>query len=203
MRWDRFFEDLEDQLDSEWEAERVALETEAERLRLSRLALRERLEALVTVDRDGGPVVSLELIDGTVVRAPLAGVGSDWALAAPWGSRAGGALVPLVSLAGVGMPHAELLRSARPQTGTASSAVARRTTFGFAVRDLVRRRSGVTVHLRGGRSLSGTVDRAGVDHLDLAVHEPGAVRRASEVTGYRLVPFTAIAWIAVLSSPPV
>ncbi len=26
MRWDRFFEDLEDQLDSEWEAERAALQ---------------------------------------------------------------------------------------------------------------------------------------------------------------------------------
>ena len=32
MRWDRFFEDLEDQLDSEWEAERAALDTESERL---------------------------------------------------------------------------------------------------------------------------------------------------------------------------
>ena len=51
MRWDRFFEDLEDQLDSEWEAERAALDTEAERLRLSRVALRERLVALARGSR--------------------------------------------------------------------------------------------------------------------------------------------------------
>jgi hypothetical protein len=196
MRWDRFFEDIEDQLDSEWEAERVALETEAERLRLSRVALRERLEALVPVDADA-PAVSLELVDGTVVRAPVAGVGADWLLAAPWGSRAGAALIPLAALTGIGMAHADLLRTARPQAASAAGAVSRRATLGFAVRDLVRRRTGVTVHTLGGRSVSGTVDRAGTDHLDLAVHEPGAVRRASEVTGYRLVPFSAVAWIAV------
>jgi hypothetical protein len=47
VRWDRFFDDLEDQLASEWEAERAALDTEAERLRLSRVALTERLTLLV------------------------------------------------------------------------------------------------------------------------------------------------------------
>jgi hypothetical protein len=195
MRWDRFFEDLEDQLDSEWEAERAALETEAERLRLSKVALRERLETLLSAEVEG-PALAFELADGTVVRAPLAGVGADWLLAAPWGSRTGAALVPLTSVVGIGMPQAELLRSARPSPSPAS-ATARRATFGFAVRDLVRRRTGVAVHLRGGASLSGTIDRAGVDHLDLALHEPGGVRRASEVTGFRVIPFGAVAWIAV------
>ena len=107
--------------------------------------------------------------------------------------------MPLSALAGVGMPQVELLRTARPQAPASVSSVTRRATFGFAVRDLVRRRTGVTVHVVGGRSLSGTIDRAGVDHLDLALHEPGAVRRATEVTGYRIVPFAVIAWIAVLS----
>ena len=49
MRWDRFFDDLEGQLASEWEAERAALDTEAERLRLSRVALRERLRWLTVL----------------------------------------------------------------------------------------------------------------------------------------------------------
>lgn len=53
MRWERFFEDLEHQLDSEFEAERAALDTEAERLRLSRLRLRERLALLA---QQGGAV---------------------------------------------------------------------------------------------------------------------------------------------------
>lgn len=201
MRWDRFFEDIEDQLASEWEAERLALDSEAERLRLSRIALRERLEALLPADAD--PVaVSLELADGTLVRAPLSGLGADWLLAAPWGSRTGAALVPLASIAAIGMAHADLLRSARPVAGGAAGAVSRRATLGFAIRDLVRRRAGVTVHTAGGRALSGTIDRAGVDHLDLALHEPGAARRAGEVTGYRVIAFQAIAWIAVHAQSP-
>ena len=68
-------------------------------------------------------------------------------------------------------------------------------TLGFALRDLMRRRVGVTLRLAGGRSLAGTIDRAGADHLDLALHEPGAPRRAEEVSGYRLVPFEAIVWV--------
>jgi hypothetical protein len=68
-------------------------------------------------------------------------------------------------------------------------------TFGFVVRDLVRRRVAVSVHLTQGRMLTGTVDRAGADHLDLALHDPGSPRRAGEVTGYRIVPFSAVAWI--------
>ncbi|MFV4913358.1 hypothetical protein PFZ49_07315, partial [Microbacterium lacticum] len=74
MRWDRFFEDLEDQLDSEWEAERAALDTEAERLRLSRVALRERLVALCREPRG----VALHLQDGGVHSGRLARVGADW-----------------------------------------------------------------------------------------------------------------------------
>lgn len=197
MRWDRFFADMEDQLASEWEAERAALESEAERLRLSRLALRERMETLLPADADPPPV-AIEVRDGTVIRAPLAGIGADWVLAAPWGSRAGAALVPLAAVVSLGMPHDVLLRSARPG-GAVSSAVSRRATLGFALRDLVRRRSGVALHLVNGKELSGTIDRAGADHLDLAVHDPGGVRRTSDVTGYRLVPFDAIAWVAVLA----
>lgn len=199
MRWDRFFEDIEDQLASEWEAERIALETEAERLRLSRLALRERLEALVPADRDA-PTLALELLDGTILRAPIGGLGADWLLAAPWGTRSGAALVPLSSISSVGMPQSELLGSARPGSASAAGTVSRRATFGFAVRDLVRRRSGVTVHRIGGTALSGTIDRAGADHLDLALHEPGGVRRPVDVTGYRIVPFAVVAWIAVPSA---
>ncbi len=197
MRWDRFFEDIEDQLASEWEAERAALETEAERLRLARITLHERLAALVATG-DADPVAAgLELRGGATLSAPVAGLGADWLLASPWGSRSGAALVPLSAIAGVTLPHAALLRSARPETAATGSAVSRRATFGFAVRDLVRRRSGVTVHEVDGRSVTGTIDRAGADHLDLAVHERGAIRRAAEVTGYRIVPFAAVAWIGI------
>ena len=93
------------------------------------------------------------------------------------------------------MPHPDLLRSARP--APARSALADRLTLGFVLRDLVRRRASVAVHLASGRALTGTIDRAGADHLDLALHEPGSPRRADAVTGHRIVPFAAISWIRV------
>lgn len=190
MRCDRFFDDLEGQLASEWEAERAALDTEAERLRLSRVTLRERLTMLQGRDREA-PAPSFDLADGSVLVAAVSGVGADWV--ALEGGRTGAMVLPFASIAAIGMPHADVLRSARP--APARSALSDRLTFGFVVRDLVRRRVAVTVHSAHGRKLAGTIDRAGADHLDIALHEPGTPRRATEVTGHRIVPFSAVAWI--------
>jgi hypothetical protein len=192
VRWDRFFDDLEGQLASEWEAERAALDTEAERLRLSRVSLRERLMTLAEHEpADEAP--SFEVADGTVLSAHVSGVGTDWV--ALEGGRSGALVLPFSSIAAIGMPHADLLRSARP--GPLRGPLAERLTLGFVLRDLVRRRVAVALHLTSGRMLAGTIDRAGADHLDLAIHEPGAPRRASEVTGHRIVLFEAIAWIRI------
>lgn len=192
MRWDRFFDDLEDQLASEWEAERAALDSEAERLRVSRLTLRDRLTSLI--DRgSGASAASFELRDGTVVSADVTGVGADWVALQPREQRAGAVLAPLSGIVCVGMPHPDLLYSARAVSARPS--LSDRMTLGFALRDLVRRRVAVTVHLSGGRAVAGTIDRAGADHLDLALHDPGAPRRAAEVTGHRMIPFEAIAWL--------
>ncbi|GAA1647918.1 hypothetical protein [Microbacterium flavum] len=210
MQWDRFFEDLEDQLDSEWEAERAALDTEAERLRLSRVTLRERLVAVSRTPHE----VSAHLVDGTVLVGHVARVGADWcavlsdarsgiagaAMTNGTGGtrRARGAdgpsrqasVVPLAALAGIGAEADAVLSSVRD--ADPGSALGQRMGLGFVLRDLVRRRSAVTVHLAGGRTLSGTIDRAGADHLDLALHEPGAPRRQGNVTGYRVIPFGAL-----------
>lgn len=192
MRWDRFFDDLEDQLASEWEAERVALDTEAERLRLSRVALRDRVTGLVGRDRTTSSP-SFEFIDGTVLSAEVSAVGADWVALEPAETRASAVVAPLGAITGIGMPHPDLLRTARPVPPR--SALADRMTLGFMLRDLVRRRVGVSIHLAHGRTLTGTIDRAGADHLDLALHDAGSPRRAGDVTAYRLVPFAAIAWL--------
>lgn len=191
VRWERFFDDLEDQLASEWEAERAALDTEAERLRLSRVTLRERLEALV-----GGGEVALVFSDGQTIGGRVSGVGADWMALEPSGVRTGAVIAPLASIAELGMPHADVLRSARPPA-SARSPLADRMTFGYVLRDLVRRRSAVAVTLVTGRVLTGTIDRAGVDHLDLALHEPGSPRRAAAVTGYRVVAFSAVVRVRI------
>ncbi|MDE0547288.1 hypothetical protein [Microbacterium sp. C7(2022)] len=198
MRWDRFFDDLEDQLASEWEAERAALDTEAERLRLSRVELRDRLTMLTSREATSDPP-TFHLCDGTVIQAAATAVGVDWAALDPPGP--GEMLVPLASIEGVGMPHADILRSARP--APERSALAERMTFGFVLRGLVRRRVGVAVQLRrGGSPLTGTIDRAGADHLDIALHDAGAPRRSGHVTAFRVIPFSAIAWVR-LESPAV
>jgi hypothetical protein len=191
VRWDRFFEDLEDQLSSEWEAERAALDSEAERLRLSRVQLRDRLRMLSTRDRtEAAP--SLELADGSVFAAEVSAVGADWIGIVPVG-QAGGVVVPIAAVSAIGMSHADLLGSARPVEH--GSPLADRMTLGFVLRDLARRRAGVAVRLVDGRSLTGTIDRAGADHFDVALHDPGSPRRADQVTGHRLIPFTGIAWV--------
>lgn len=195
--WDRFFEDLEDQLDSEWEAERAALDTEAERLRLARLTLRQRLVALAG---DGDSPPRLELVDGDALTGRLAAVGADWVALTPDMRRVGAVLIPLAAVVAIGMPHADVLRTAR--AGTASPRLADRMTFGFVLRDLVRRRTPLTVTVLGGRALSGTIDRAGADHLDLALHDRGQPRRSDLVTGHRLIPFSAVVVVRLDASAP-
>ena len=185
MRWDRFFEDLEDQLDSEWEAERAALESEAERLRLSRIDLPDRLGTLV------GTRLGIDVRGGEVVSGVLAAVGADWLALGAEARRAGPAIVPLRAVVSLALPHPELLASARdaaPQVG-----LRRRMTFGFVLRDLARRRIAVSMHLDDGRTLTGTIDRAGSDHLDLALHDVGAARHPGNVTGHRIVALDAVA----------
>lgn len=185
MRWDRFFEDLEDQLDSEWEAERAALDTEAERLRLSRVALRERLVVLARGERP----VTVELSGGTPLVGALSRVGADWCGVATEG-RASVVIVPLWGIAAIAATADAVLASVRD--ADPGPALGQRMGFGFVVRDVVRRRVAASVVLGDGRTLHGTIDRAAADHLDIALHESGAPRRAENVTGYRVVPFSAI-----------
>ena len=187
VRWDRFFEDLEDQLDSEWEAERAALDTEAERLRVARMTLHERLLALSV---EAGEVL-VELAGHGPVRGCVVAVGPDW-LAVDAAGGHGAVLIPSVAVDSLGSAHDAILRSAR---GARPRPLQERMTFGFVLRDLVRRRVPVHVDLRSGGTLPGTIDRAASDHLDLALHEAGVPRRSDLVLGHRIVPFTAIAGV--------
>jgi hypothetical protein len=192
VRWDRFFEDLEDQLDSEWEAERAALDSEAERLRLARLPLSERLRALAV---DDTPALLVELVDGSALSGRISAVGADWFGVSLADVHGGVAVVPSDALVAIGMPEADVLRSARAGAGTATRGLSERMTLGFVLRDLARRRLPVTVCTRSGRALAGTIDRALADHLDLALHDVGAPRRAGAITGLRILPFAALAWV--------
>lgn len=207
MRWDRLFEDLEDQLASEWEAERAALESEAERLRLSKTTLRERLASLI-----GGDAVIVDVGDGSPQRGLVCALGADFVALRPDRASAGDGLrqrtrgglviVPLSAVVWFGVAHADLLRSARAgaapaagQTPAAASTLSERMTLGFVLRDFARKRRTVRAALRTGDVLSGTIDRVGADHLDLALHDADLPRRAESVRGHRMLPLTALAWV--------
>ncbi|WEK62745.1 MAG: hypothetical protein P0Y60_08480 [Candidatus Microbacterium colombiense] len=192
MHWDRLFEDLEGQLSAEWETERAALSAESERLRISRLDLRSRLRALCTA----GASVTLELSNGRRLPVAMRALGVDWVavesaqgddlLLAP-STR----ILPLHAVHGVRADHGILLASldgdAEPE-----SPLRERMSLGFILRDLARRRVPVHLTVTTGDDMHGTIDRAGLDHLDLALHDAGTARLAREVQGFRIVPFAAL-----------
>ncbi|WP_040163678.1 hypothetical protein [Microbacterium gorillae] len=187
MQWDDFFAGLEGQLAAEWEAERAALASETERLRVAALELRTRLAAVAA---EYAPL-SLDSAAGTV-RGTLRVVGADWVGLEDAPGRL--TAVPLRAVRGVGLTHPALLRSTMP---VPTEPLRERFTFGFLARDLARRRLPVRVTVDGGSVLSGTIDRAGRDHIDVALHDPDRPRRAAEVTGYRIIPVAAIAHVRI------
>lgn len=192
VHWDRLFEDLEGQLASEWESERAALDAESERLRISRLELRGRLRVLCARTA----AATIDLPGGMRIRARLQTLGADWVAASivdaeDASSRRSTRILPLHAVRGLSVDHGLLLASL--DDGEASAAVLReRMSLGFVLRDLGRRRVPVRVVSVDGVDLHGTIDRAGADHLDLALHDPNTARTAAAVRGFRMLPFTAV-----------
>jgi len=178
MRWEGLFADLEGQLAAE---ERRELDSEvAERTRRERalVELGARLAAT-----DGELVVTLD--GGSRVAGSVADLGADWVLLRTGvGAGAGGreVLVPMravVALEGLGG------QSAQART-------ARRFGLGYALRALSRDRATVAVSLRGVPAVIGTIDAVGADHLDLAEHHEGEVRRRENVRRTLALPFAAL-----------
>ena len=186
MHWDGLFEDLEGQLASEWEAERAALDAESERLRISRVELRARLRALSAASAE----VAVELPGGGLLTGRIVELGADW-LAVAARPQLRESLIPLAAVRGIRTDHGMLLASLEP--ALPSSELRERMTLGFVLRDLARRRAPVTIEDVEGTRRHGTIDRAGADHFDLAVHDAGTPRRAQDVRGHVMIAFSAIA----------
>lgn len=217
MRWHALFDDLEAQLVAERAAELDSRDVDHERHRVAQLPLRERIATFVErgaalrlrlTDGTELSVSSVEVgadwIAGIEVRVDGTSVGGV--------TSASGCLVPLDAIASVLLPSAsdrspdsgrpphtdrqphsarppDSDRSHRPDSlqPAAEPRPAPRMPLTIVLRDLARQRTPVTVVATSAR-LHGTIDRVGVDHLDLAVHEPGAARRAAAVRGIELVP---------------
>ncbi|MES2092901.1 MAG: hypothetical protein V4531_03685 [Actinomycetota bacterium] len=192
MRWDNLFDDLEGQLEQELGAEETDLRAEEERLRLGRLALRDRLMALYC-GVEAGPV-RVTLTDGSNLDLSPRTFGRDWISGDLVGQSARNAqfILPLHAISGILLTRAQVADSltdvAPPESDRGLS---RRLGLAFVLRDLCRRRQSVELVLGDG-VITGTIDRVGRDHLDLAVHEAGTARRESLVSHYRLVPFSRL-----------
>lgn len=197
MRWDRLFDDLENQLASEWEAERAALDAESERLRISRVDLRGRLRMLCAAQA----TVRLSILGAARDSVRLVALGADWVAVCPLPDHAAHAarsmrIVPLRAIRAIAPDHGQLLASLDERDDEAPG-LRERMTLGFVVRDLARRRVPVRIGLSDGEDLHGTIDRAGADHLDLAEHDAGQARLARSVSGFRIIPFEAITAVQI------
>ena len=178
MRWDDLFADL----GAQWDAEaRRELDGEvADRTRRERalVGLHERLSAA------GDAPVALTVRAAGTLAGRVAQVGDGWLLLTT--PARGEALVPFAAVTGVaGLP----LR-AGGRVGVPSES--RRFGLGYALRGLSRDRSTVLLTDLDGVVLSGTIDAVGRDVLELSEHAADLPRRAANVTGRRLVPFSAM-----------
>ncbi|WP_377643850.1 hypothetical protein [Oryzobacter terrae] len=183
MRWDRLFADLEGQLAA---GERRELDDEvAERTRRERalVPLADRLAQLP------GSSVTIGLVGGRRLEGELADLGDGWMLLRTAGRDV---LVPLSVLAAV-TRHAVPGPEGPPSRGGDVAASARRFGLGSALRALSRDRATVAVHLVGVQAaLVGTIDAVGADHLDLAEHPEGTVRRRENVSAVTTVATSAL-----------
>ena len=200
MRWDSLFDDLESQLEHELHSDENDLRAEEYRHRLGRLALRERISAF---SREGGrerQPVTVELVTGETLALLPQTFGRDWFSAdlVTVGAESGAVLVSMDAIAAVLVPKSAVTRSLDvPEIPDSDPRLTDRIGIAFALRDLCRRRAFVQVHCSNAVSAvhSGTIDRVGRDHFDLAVHEPGQPRRERNVAHQRLVPFGQLAYL--------
>ena len=181
MRWERLFADLEARIEAE---ERAATESEVidlVRAERARLVVRDRLQAHLGTSLTwsfvtGDPVLTGELLD----------VGADWVLVA---TGNGESLIPLGAVQCI----AGLSRFTGPEAGE----VARRLGVGVILRGLSRDRALVRVQLRGGQRVTGTIDRVGADHFDVAVHPDDEPRRERAVREVCCLLLAAVVGIAI------
>jgi hypothetical protein len=179
VRWQALFDDLEAQAEQLAAAELHAEVADRTRREYALLRVVDRLR-----EAEGHPV-AVTVWGAGVVHGRLLDAGTDWLLLEESGGRE--VLVPLAAVLGV------TGAGGRTATPGREGEVGRRLDLRWALRGLARDRAGVGVVLRDGSTVSGTLDRVGADHIDVAEHPPGEARRAAAVRQVRLVPVQALA----------
>lgn len=184
MRWDHLFDDLAGQLEHELTAEEADLQREEERLRLGRLGLRERIVALRRTRDRALSEITVVLIGGTRMRVRPVTVGRDWLAGDLDGRDDVQGVIPFRAIDAIELRDEQIEPSLDP--GEQTPDLSSRLGMPFLLRDLCRRRAGVRIDTPAG-SVTGTIDRVGRDHLDLAQHELDTPRRRAVISGVRLI----------------
>ena len=181
MRWDRLFDDIEAQLAMQEQTELTAEAAEHARDAQARVALAQRLVAAGTTS------LTLSIQGSGTVEGVLSDVGYDWCVLrtdVTGPQRRQDVLVRLPAvLAVTGLPIRADQREGAGQ---------RRFSLGSALRALSRDRAVLRLTDVQGGHLTGTIDRVGMDHLDLAGHADDVPRRAGAVRAWHTVPLWAL-----------
>ncbi|MDE9367733.1 hypothetical protein PZ938_19115 [Luteipulveratus sp. YIM 133132] len=175
MRWQDLFADLEGQLRQAQLRERDAEVADRTRRERATVSWTDRAAASI------GATLTVATAAGRIT-GRLDDLGQDWLLLEESGRRS--ALVPVAAVVGV----VGLAVHADDDHG-----LGRRFGLTVALRAVSRDRAPVVVHDVVGGVASGTIDRVGADHFDLAEHPPDLPRRPESVTGERVVPFAGLA----------
>jgi hypothetical protein len=180
VRWEWLFADLEAQIEADDRASFEAEVGDLVRAERGAIPLRDRLRAHVGCD------LALHVRGGGVVDGALLDVGADWVLVR---GAAADLLLPVSSVVAVsGLSRSAISDDARP---------ARALKLSVVLRGLAADRAPVSVELSGGLTVTGTIDRVGADHLDLAVHALDEPRRQGNVAGVRTLRTSAIEQLTV------
>jgi len=185
VRWQQLFDDLQSRFDAQEAAADRAESASRARAELGAVRLSQRLAGAlgsrVTVSIRGAGLVSGDLLD----------LGPDWLLLADEQARDHlVALAAVRTVTGLGRRTAV----AEPEGAVRAGLDLRR-----ALRGLARDRAAVQVVLDDGATLTGTVDRVGADHVELAVHPADEPRRSEAVQRVWAVVIAGIAVVRTVA----
>jgi hypothetical protein len=179
MRWTELFADLEGRAAALAAAERAGEVGELTRIEVGAIGSADRLLPAL------GRALRIRTRGDVVVSGALRRCGSDWLLVdSSHGTETLVALPAVLTVAGLGR------WSAVPGQ---RDAIATRLGIRHVLRAMASDRSSVLVHLVDGSAVSGTVDRVGLDFVELAAHATGEARRRTDVRDILLVKLNAMA----------
>ena len=183
MDWESYFAELEGQFADDAAAEQAAVAQENERLRQARLDLLTRLRSAAAEHA----TIAIATAGPHQISGTIQATGADWC-----GIDTATSAMRCVRLDAMRSIRLSSLALRRSLMTVPPDALQGRATFGYVLRGWASKRTPVLIQFTDGTVASGTIDRAGNDHCDFALHDAHTSRRDDHVTHVLMVPFAAI-----------